>query len=264
MRTDFETLHVERIDEHILLVMYDRPEVANAKNTRMGIEQKEVFESLYVDQQGLRCVVLTGRGDKAFSAGGDLKERKGMSDEDWQRQHAIFEQGVLALRACPLPVIAAVNGAAYGGGCETALNADFVYASRTARFALTEITLGIIPGTLGTQNLPHAVGERRAKELIFTGGAFSAEEAFQWGLVNRVCEPETLQEETLETARRIAANAPLAVMRAKRAVSVASQVDRNTGYQFELEAYNRLVGSEDRKEGVLAFNEKRKPEFKGR
>ena len=171
---------------------------------------------------------------------------------------------MLALRACPLPVIAAVNGAAYGGGCETALNADFVYASRTARFALTEITLGIIPGTLGTQNLPHAVGERRAKELIFTGRAFSAEEAFQWGLVNRVCEPETLQEETLETARRIAANAPLAVMRAKRAVSVASQVDRNTGYQFELEAYNRLVGSEDRREGVLAFNEKRKPEFKGR
>ena len=101
MRTDFETLHVERIDEHILLVMYDRPEVANAKNTRMGIEQKEVFESLYVDQQGLRCVVLTGRGDKAFSAGGDLKERKGMSDEDWQRQHAIFEQGCLPFAPAP-------------------------------------------------------------------------------------------------------------------------------------------------------------------
>ena len=264
MRTEFETLHVERIDEHVLLVMFDRPEVANAKNTQMGIEQKELFEALYVDQENLRCVVLTGRGDKAFSAGGDLKERKGMSDEEWQRQHAIFEQGALALRACPLPVLAAVNGAAYGGGCETALSADFVYASRTARFALTEITLGVIPGTMGTQNLPHAVGERRAKEIIFTGRPFTAEEAFAWGLVNRLCEPQSLLDETLDTARRIAANAPLAVMRAKRAITIASQVDRATGYQFELEAYNRLVGTEDRREGVLAFNEKRKPEFKGR
>ena len=131
-------------------------------------------------------------------------------------------------------------------------------------FALTEITLGVIPGTMGTQNLPHAVGERRAKEIIFTGRPFTAEEAFAWGLVNRLCEPQSLLDETLDTARRIAANAPLAVMRAKRAITIASQVDRATGYQFELEAYNRLVGTEDRREGVLAFNEKRKPEFKGR
>ena len=264
MRTDFETLNLEVIDDHILIVMYDRPEVANAKNTQMGIDQKEVFESLYVDTEGLRCVILTGRGDKAFCAGGDLKERNGMTDAAWKRQHAIFEQAVLAMRSCPIPVIGAINGAAYGGGCETALTTDFCYASKTARFALTEITLGIIPGAMGTQNLPNAVGERRAKEIIFTGRPFTAQEAYDWGLVNKVCEPDNLMEETLKTATRIAANAPLAVQRAKRSTSIATQVDRQTGYQFELEAYNRLVGTEDRMEGVLAFNEKRKPNFQGK
>ena len=264
MRTDYETLHVERIDEHILLVMFDRPEVRNAKNTQMGLDQMDVLRSLYVDTDGIRCVVLTGRGDKAFSAGGDLKERKSMTEADWQRQHAIFEQGVQAMRACPVPIIGAINGAAFGGGCETALSCDFVYASRTARFALTEVTLGIMPGAMGTQNLPNAVGKRRAMEIVLTGDPFTAEEALEWGLVNKVCEPEALLDETLATARKIAGNAPLSTMRAKRAIAVADQVDWNTGYQFELEAYNRLVGTEDRTEGVLAFNEKRKPDFKGR
>ena len=264
MQTNYETLHLEIVEDQILIVMYDRPEVRNAKNTQMGIDQRDLFESLYIDTEGLRVIVLTGRGDKAFSAGGDLKERDGMSDADWKRQHAIFEQSALALRACPIPVIGAINGAAFGGGCETALNVDFCYASTKAKFALTEITLGIIPGTMGTQNLPQAMGERRAKEIIFTGRPFSAQEAFEWGLVNKLCEPETLMEDTLDTARRIAANAPLAVQRAKRATTLANQVDRATGYQFELEAYNRLVGTEDRMEGVRAFNEKRKPVFQGK
>lgn len=264
MRTDFETIHVERVDDHILVVTLDRPEAANAKNTAMGLEQKGLFEGLYVDTEDVRCVIITGRGQKAFCAGGDLKERKGMTDEAWKQQHAIFEQGVLALRACPVPVIAAVNGAAYGGGCEMALTCDFAYASTNARFALTEVTLGIMPGAMGTQNLPHAVGERRAKEIIFTGKPFNAEEALAWGLVNKVCAPDRLLEETLETAGRIAANAPQSIMRAKRSVSVASQIDRYNGFQFELEAYNRLVPLEDRQEGINAFNEKRKPEYKGR
>lgn len=262
MRTDFETLHVERAGDHILIVTLDRPEVANAKNTKMGIEQKELFEGLYVDSEGVRCVVLTGRG-KVFCAGGDLKERKGMSDEAWKRQHAIFEQGVLALRMCPVPVIAAVNGPAYAGGCEMVLTSDFAYASKTARFALTEVTLGIMPGAMGTQNLPHAVGERRAKEIILTGTPFSAEEALSWGLVNKLCEPDKLMDDVMETAQKIAGNAPQSVMRAKRSISVATQIDRFNGYQFELEAYNRLVPTEDRREGIAAFNEKRKPRYKG-
>jgi len=263
MRMDYETYHLELVDDHILIVTMDRPEVMNAKNTLMGIECKEIFEALYQDTEGVRVVILTGRGDKAFSAGGDLKERKGMTDAQWRRQHAIFEQSAMAVRNCPVPVIAAVNGVAYGGGCETALNVDFVYASTNARFALTEVKLGILPGTMGTQNLPHAVGERRAKEIIMTARPFTAQEAYEWGLVNKVCEPVELMEATLETARLIAANAPQSIMRVKRAISVANQVDRATGYQFELEAYNRLVGTKDRHEGVLAFNEKRKPNFTG-
>jgi enoyl-CoA hydratase len=263
MRTDFEFLALERVDDHVLVVTYDRPEVANAKNTKMGEEQREVFESLYVDQEDVRCVILTGRG-KHFSAGADLKERNGMTDAQWQRQHAIYEQGAVSLKACPVPIIAAVNGAAYGGGCETALGCDFIYASTKARFALTEITLGIIPGTMGTQHLTHAAGDRRAKEIIMTGLPFSAEEGYEWGIVNRVCEPDDLLEAALQTAQRISSNAPLAVMRAKRSVTVARHTDTQTGYLYELEAYNRLVTTEDRREGVLAFNEKRKPNFKGK
>lgn len=263
MRMDYDTYHLERVEDHILIVLMDRPEVRNAKNTQMGLEQKQIFESLYQDTEGVRVVILSGRGDKAFCAGGDLKERKGMTDAEWRYQHAVFEQGVMAVRNCPVPVIGAVNGAAYGGGCETALNMDFLYASTNARFALTEVTLGIMPGTMGTQNMPNAIGERRAKEIIYTGRPFSAQEAYEWGLVNKVCEPALLMDETLETARLIAQNAPQSIMRAKRSISVATQVDRATGYQFELEAYNRLVGTKDRHEGVLAFNEKRKPMFTG-
>lgn len=264
MRTDFETITPERVDDELLMLYLDRPARANAMNTQMGYDLRELFMDLYVDQEGLRCIIMTGRGEKAFCAGGDLKDRDGMTDEQWQQQHAVFEQVVRGMRDCPIPLLAAVNGAAYGGGCEFALNCDFVYAARSARFALTEITLGIMPGAMGTVNLPNAVGESRAKEIIWSGLPFSAEQAEQWGLVNKVCEPDALIAETTAIAKRIAGNAPIAVRQAKRSMSVATQVDRHNGYLFELEAYNRMVPTEDRLEGVRAFNEKRKPEFKGR
>jgi enoyl-CoA hydratase len=248
----------------LMVVTFNRPEVLNALNTATSEDLRTVLGPLAFTPGDLRCVILTGAGEKAFSAGGDLKERMGMSDADWRRQHAIFEQGAMALKQCPVPVIAAVNGLVYGGGCETALSCDFVYAATTARFALTEVMIGILPGTMGTQQLPRAVGERRAKEILMTGCPFTAEEAHAWGLVNRICSPDTLLEETLATARLIAANAPLAVQRIKRAAAIAGEVDLGSGFQFELEAYNRLVGTEDRREGVEAFNEKRKPRFKGR
>ncbi|MFT5390903.1 MAG: enoyl-CoA hydratase [Gammaproteobacteria bacterium] len=261
---DFETLTLERASKHVMVVYLDRPQARNAMNTQMGLDLRDLWQELYIDPGDLRCVVVTGRGDKAFCAGGDLKERNGMTDAQWQRQHAIFEQAVLALIECPIPVIAAVNGAAYGGGTEIALCCDFIYAAQTARFALPEITLGIIPGAMGTQNLPRAVGERRAKEIILTGLPFSAEEGQQWGMVNRVCTGESLLEESLATATRISENAPLSTRRAKRVVSLAQEVDLHSGYALELEAYNRLVPTEDRLEGVRAFNEKRKPDFKAR
>ena len=195
MRMDYETYSLERVGEHVLIVMMDRSEVRNAKNTKMGLEQIEIFQGLYRDTEGVRAVIYTGRGDKAFCAGGDLKERNGMTNHDWQVQHRIFE--------------------------------------------------------------------RRAKEIVMTGLPFTAQEACDWGLVNKVCEPEKLMEETIATAERIANNAPLSIRAAKRSTSIATQVDRMSGYQFELQAYNRLVGTDDRLEGVAAFNEKRKAQFKG-
>jgi enoyl-CoA hydratase len=264
MRTDFETLVLSRPDDHILVVTLNRPDVANALNTRMGLDLVELFEALSLDLENLRAVIITGSGDKAFCAGGDLKERNGMSDESWQAQHVIFERMVRAIMGCPIPVLAAVNGAAYGGGCEIAAAPDFVYAASTARFALTEVTLGIMPGSGGTQNLARAVGERRAKELILSGLPFTAEQAEVWGLVNRVVEPAELLEATLAIARRIAGNGPIAVRQAKQAIHRGLQMSLWDGLAFEIEAYNRLVPTEDRREGVRAFNERRKPVFQGR
>ena len=158
----YDTLTLLEPREHILTITLDRPEVANAINSQMGHDLLDVWESLSADPSRYRCVILTGAGKRAFCAGGDLKERNGMSDEQWQEQHHLFERQLRSYISCPLPVIAAVNGAAYGGGAEFALAADFAYGSERARFALTEVTFGIMPGSGGTQNLPRAIGERRA------------------------------------------------------------------------------------------------------
>jgi enoyl-CoA hydratase/carnithine racemase len=264
LRSDYKTLNLSRPDDHILIVMLDRPDAANAMNTQMGRELMEVFETFQIELDGLRCVILTGRGEKAFCAGGDLKERRGMSDEAWQAQHAVFERMLRAIVSCPLPVIAAVNGAAFGGGCELALAADFAYAADTARFALTEVTLGIMPGAGGTQTLPRAVGKRRAMEIILTGLPFSAQEAHAWGLVNKVVAAGELLEAALATARRIAGNAPIGVRQAKQAIHRGLQMSIADGLAFEIEAYNRVVPTEDRREGINAFNERRKPVFRGK
>ena len=264
MSKSYETLLIDYPQTHVMRVTINRPEARNAMNTQLGRDLLEIALDLVIDPGETRIVVLTGAGDKAFCAGGDLKERKGMSDETWRIQHAIFEQAVYRLMDCPVPVIAAVNGAAFGGGCEIALCCDFIYAASGARFALTEITLGIIPGAGGTQNLPRAAGTRRAKEILYTGSPFTAEQGLEWGIVNAVHEPDELMPAVLATAERIANNAPLAVRQAKRSVDLGAGTDRTTALGIEIEAYNRLVPTEDRHEGVLAFNEKRKPDFKGR
>jgi enoyl-CoA hydratase/carnithine racemase len=264
MDREYETVRVEDRDEGLLLLTLNRPEVANALNTQMGRDLLAFFEGINAVPGNHRCVVVTGAGDRAFCAGGDLKERNGMTDEAWQDQHLLFERMIRAFIGCPVPVIGAVNGAAYAGGCELALCCDFIYAAETARFALTEVTLGIMPGAGGTQNLPRAVGERRAKEIILTGRPFTAAEAHEWGMVNRLCAPGRVVEEALETGRRVAGNAPISVRQAKHAIHLGLQMDLASGMMLEIEAYNRTVPTEDRREGVLAFNEKRKPRFKGR
>jgi enoyl-CoA hydratase len=264
MNYRYETARIEDRGAGLLLVTLDRPEVANAMNTQMGRDLLAFFETINAAPAQARCLVLTGAGERAFCAGGDLKERNGMTDAAWQDQHLLFERMIRAFIGCPVPVIAAVNGAAYAGGCELALCCDFIYAAETARFALTEVTLGIMPGAGGTQNLPRAVGERRAKEIILTGRPFTAAEAHEWGMVNRLCTPGRVAAEALETGRLIADNAPIAVRQAKHAIHFGMQVDLASGIMLEIEAYNRMVPTEDRREGVAAFNEKRKAHFVGR
>lgn len=260
----YNTLQVTQHAPHLLVVTLNRPEVLNAINTQMGRDLLDLWTRLATDGEAVRAVVLTGAGDRAFCAGGDLKERDGMTDATWRHQHEIFERAFFALGELPMPVIAAVNGHAYGGGLETALACDFIYASRQARFALSEVRLGIMPGGGGTQNLARAVGERRAKELILRAQAFDAEQALTWGLVNHLSEPGRVLDDALASAAAMAANGPLAVRQAKKSIHWGLQGDLLTGYRFEIEAYNRLVSSEDRHEGVRAFNEKRLPDFKGR
>lgn len=259
----FETLLVDEPRPHVLRVTLDRPDASNAFTTVTARELYDVFAPLEIVRTRFRCVVFTGTGNKAFCAGGDLKERKTLSENEWVLQHELMERTVRAIVASPVPIVAAVNGAAYGGGLELALLCDFAYASTTARFALTETSLGIMPGAGGTQTLTRAVGERRAKELILAAKPFNAQQAFEWGVVNAVHEPDQLMPQTLDIAERIASNAPLAVRQAKHSIHHGLQQDLATGMQFEIEAYQRMVKSRDRIEGVAAFNEKRKPRFEG-
>jgi enoyl-CoA hydratase/carnithine racemase len=264
MQSQFETIKFAISDDKVGLITLNRPDALNAMNTAMMRELRDCFMRFYVDPNVAYCLVVTGAGDRGFCTGADLKERKGMTDETWRQQHAIVEQMVRSILDCPIPVIAAVNGFAYAGGMEIALACDFVYAAEHARFALTEVTLGIMPGAMGTQNLPRAVGVRRAKELILTGTPFTAADALQWGMVNKVVPGDKLLDEAMATARRIAANAPVSVRQAKRSMDKSTDLDRLNGYAFEIEAYNRTVVTEDRQEGINAFNEKRKPQYKGR
>jgi len=259
-----KTLILDVIDAHILKVTLNRPDSANAFNTQMAWDLISVFESLAMDVQNIRVVVLTGAGEKAFCAGGDLKERNGMSDEQWQAQHLVFERMTRSIVACPIPIIGAINGAAYGGGCEIAAALDFIYVAQTARFAQTEVRLGIVPGAGGTQTLARSVGENRAKELILTGRVFDAQQALDWGLANAVYPANELLDAALHTAQVIAENAPIAVSQAKQSIHAGLQMSLSDGLAFEIEAYNRCVPTQDRREGVAAFNEKRKPDFQGK
>ncbi len=259
-----ETLKIEYPQEHTVLVTLNRPEVSNAMNTQMGLDLLATFDGFCAAPNKQRCIVITGAGSKAFCGGGDLKQRNGMTDEQWMDQHLIFERFIRAMLDCPVPMIAAVNGAAFAGGLEISLCADFIYAAEHARFALTEVTLGIMPGAGGTQNLPRAVGARRAKEIMLTGKPFSVQDAYDWGMVNRICKAESLLTEALETAAVIANNAPISTRQLKQSVNMGLNMDLRSGMMFEIEAYNRMVPTEDRREGIRAFNEKRKPVYQGR
>lgn len=244
---------------HVALLTLDRPEAANALNTALAGDIASCFNGLAAN---VRAVVLTGAG-KAFCAGADLKERNGMNEQQWETQHAALRSARDAILHCHVPVIAAVNGAAFGGGLELALACDFIYAAADAKMGFTEATLGIMPGMGGVDALARAAGERRALELLYTGRAFTAEEAQEWGIANAVYAPEQLIKEALATAMKIVEAAPLAVKAIKRSARETRHLPANQAIAAELVSYRMLLSSNDRHEGINAFNEKRKALFRG-
>lgn len=259
----YETLLLSHPKNHVLQITLNRPAASNAFNTQMAQDLVDAFEAITMDPGDTRVLILTGSGDRAFCAGGDLKERNGMSDTAWGRQHLIYERMARAILHCPTPIIGVINGAAYGGGCELVAAVDFAYVAEGAKFAQTEVKFGIIPGAGGTQTLARAMGERRAKELILTGQVFDADQALDWGLANAIYPLRELMPAALATAQTLAENAPIAVRQAKQAIGKGRQMSLADGLSFEIEAYNRTIPSQDRREGVKAFNEKRKPNFSG-
>ncbi|HEY1403700.1 MAG TPA: enoyl-CoA hydratase-related protein [Pyrinomonadaceae bacterium] len=261
MSQSYETLLVERRGR-VAIITINRPEKRNALNIQTRAEGAAALEELREDE-GVRVIVFTGAGDKAFIAGADIGEfagRTAVTQRDVMTGRSLFT----AIDTFPKPVIAMINGYCLGGGCELALACDLRIASERASFGQPEINLGIIPGGGGTQRLTHLVGEGKAMELILTGEIIDARTAYSYGLVNTVVAAEELEAKTMEIANRIAEKSPIALRMAKEAVKTASRSTLDEGLRREIDLFALCFSSEDKDEGVTAFLEKRKPEFKGR
>ena len=255
----YEHILAESVDE-IGLITLNRPQVLNALNQALMNELAVVLEAFDRDDR-IRCLVLTG-GERAFAAGADVREFADATSVDMVRSYR-FQQWE-RVRRLTKPLVAAVSGYALGGGCELAMACDIIIASETAQFGQPEIRLGLIPGAGGTQRLTRAIGKSRAMELILTGRTITAHEAYAFGLVSRVVPKELYLEEAKRLAREIAAMPPIAVRMAKEAVLQAFETTLAGGLEFERKGFHLLFDSEDKKEGIRAFLEKRPPEFLGR
>jgi len=254
---------VER-QEHLAIVTLNRPERMNALSRDLLLELGEVGRRLAQDPD-VRAVVVTGSGDRAFCAGADLKERREMSDEDIRRQLHLYESELGWLSAPHFPTIAALNGVALGGGLELALCCDLRVAVASAELGLPETSLGIIPAAGGTQRLVRLVGEARAKEIILLSQRLSAKQALAAGLVHRVVKnPAKLLSKTLEYIRPILEGAPIAQRAALRAIAAAGDLPLSAGLAMERQCYEQCLASEDRKEALAAFAEKRRPNYLGK
>ncbi|MGH9941587.1 MAG: enoyl-CoA hydratase/isomerase family protein [Pyrinomonadaceae bacterium] len=259
--SSYETLLVERRGR-VVVITINRPDKLNALNIRTRQEGAAALDELRDDAE-VRVVVITGAGDKSFVAGADIAEFEGrtaITQRDVMTGRSLFT----AIDTFPKPIIAMINGFCLGGGCELAMSCDLRIASDRARFGQPEINLGIIPGGGGTQRLTHLVGETRAMELILTGEMIDAQTAYQIGLVNRVVAHEELEAKTLELAGRIAEKSPIALRMGKEAVKTAARSTLDEGLRREIDLFALCFSSQDKDEGVKAFLEKRKPDFKGK
>ena len=248
--------------DFVLLLTLNRPEVMNALNLPTLLELQEALKECWFSKE-VRVIIVTGAGDKAFCAGADLKEREKMTEVEVKNYIKTIRDTFSMFEDIPKPTICAINGYAFGGGLEMALACDIRIAADTAKIGLTETSLAIIPGAGGTQRLPRIVGKAKAKELIFTARRIDAQEAYRIGLVNEVVPKEKLLDRAFELANEIAQNGPLAVEAAKFAINKGSEVDIKTGLEIESKAYDTLIPTRDRREGLLAFKEKRKPRYIG-
>ncbi|MEW9674168.1 enoyl-CoA hydratase [Ammoniphilus sp. 3BR4] len=256
------SISVTNHKEGIVVITLNRPEAANALSLQMLYQLREALDEIRFNRS-VRCLIITGGGEKAFCAGADLKERSGMDMAQVRKTVSLIRSNINALEELPQPVIAAVNGVAFGGGTELALACDIRIAAETAKLGLTETSLGIIPGAGGTQRLSRLVGKGRAKELIFTAKRIDAKEALEIGLVEYVTSTDVLMEKAMELAGQIVCNAPIAIAQAKFAIDKGYDVDLNTGLSIEQNAYEVTIPTKDRLEGLQAFKEKRKPIYKG-
>lgn len=249
-------------ENSIALITLNRPSAANALSIDLLKEYIAVLSDLEQQTQ-ISVVILTGAGEKAFCAGADLKERKGMSISETKDTVALIGQAVQLTENIKQPVIAMLNGVAFGGGLELALACDLRIANQSTSMGLTEVSLGIIPGAGGTQRLPRLIGLSKAKELIYGAKRIDAVTALDLHLVDYVFDSESLVEETMKIAQAIAKNAPLSLIQAKKAIHLGMQVDLPTALEVEKEAYEKLLNTEDRLEGLIAFEEKRLPKYRG-
>jgi enoyl-CoA hydratase/carnithine racemase len=257
------TLVRVELAERVATVTLDRPEALNAISTELALELAAAVEPLGVDPE-VRAVVLTGAGERAFCVGADLKQRAGFDDHGWFVQREAFRRGFAAVRRCPLPTVAAVAGFALGGGTELALACDLVVAAEDATFGLPEVRLGLVPAGGGTQLLARRVGRAAARDLVLTGRRVGAAEALALGLADRVVPPAEVRAAATALAAEIAANAPTAVRMAKWALEVGADLPLEAAMEVEDQAWRRAVLSEDRREGIAAWVEKREPHWPGR
>lgn len=256
----YENIILERPVEKVALIRLNRPKALNALNTALMTELADGLNSL-ADDDSVVCVVLTGN-ERAFAAGADVTEFQGKSTVDMLTSYRF--RWWRTVKEFPKPIIAAVSGFCLGGGNELAMHCDMIVAAESARFGQPEINLGIMPGAGGTQRLTRAIGKFRAMEVILTGDFLTAQEAYTLGLVNRVVPDELYLEKALELAEKVASKAPLALQLAKEAVLKAEEMTQDQALDVERKIFYLLFSSEDKNEGVSAFLEKRKPEWKGR